>query len=121
MSKGETTSERKARKKTQLRRLWLRQNKRCHWCGRVMREPGTHNGAKDGKPPDDLCTLEHMHDRYSAERGRHAGTFVNVAACWRCNWERGRKTEAAVPLEVRRLRSMGARHRLRAPQFGIGK
>jgi len=50
--------------------------------------------------PHDLCTLEHLDDRYSPERGKHFGEIRVVAACWLCNHEQNKKREKEVGLEV---------------------
>lgn len=63
---------------------------------------------KRGTPtPLDLCTFDHLDDRYSPERGKHPNTYRNVAACWDCNNKRNREREASLPRPVLWERSGG--------------
>jgi 5-methylcytosine-specific restriction endonuclease McrA len=94
-------------KRRKLLRLW-EADRRCRWCQRetvlVFRPPGV--GHRQFPPRDDESTLDHLHSRYSAKRGRVAnGEQMIVLACWRCNNDRGRDEERAVPLEELRRRA----------------
>lgn len=97
-----TRSQKKLR---QLRWLFARQGGLCHWCEVVMQPPGTFK-PKNGVPtPPRLCTLEHLDDRFSPDRGKRVGEFRRVAACHACNHARGLASQAAQPIEVLRARS----------------
>lgn len=67
--------------------LFIRQERKCFYCGIEM---VWHSGPK---PPAQhakrACTLEHLDDRLSPERGKHSGEERTVAACWSCNTLRG--------------------------------
>lgn len=85
------------RRKRQIMALFIRQGRRCFWCAAEMLPPGSHT-SKHGQPtPPNLCTLDHLDDRLSVERGRHMGELRRVAACWRCNNLRGTASQAAQP------------------------
>jgi hypothetical protein len=85
--------------KVQLVRLFYRQNKLCHWCGKQMLHPGSHKGKKGHRDPPMLCTLDHLDSRLSHERGKHAGEYRRVAACWKCNNDRAKQEQASLPKE----------------------
>ena len=55
--------------------------------------------------PRNLCTFEHLDDRYSPERGKHSNQKRIVAACWGCNHERNKQREKEVGLETLRAKS----------------
>ena len=74
--------------KRQRRRLY-EQNPYCHWCQRklqLIEKPG-------GKLPDDAATIDHLRSRYDPLRQVPAtrNECRRVLACFRCNFERGRK------------------------------
>jgi hypothetical protein len=79
-------------KKLSLRAaLFRKQRGRCHWCGEQM----TLTEPVRGQPDDpDMCTLEHIEDRWSPLRGR--GGYRNVAAHKRCNNARSARRERAI-------------------------
>ena len=76
-------------------RLWQKKERRfheqhglCYYCKEPMllqKMP-----AKAKLIPRDLCTLEHLDDRYSPDRGKHEGKIRVVAACRKCNSEQNR-------------------------------
>lgn len=82
----------------QLKRLFKRQGGRCWWCGVGMVPPGTYKAK--GKPDPRLCTYDHMDCRFSDDRGKHAGEFRNVAACWTCNNRRAAMQQANMAKEI---------------------
>ena len=100
--KGENWAQKKRR---QLTALFHIQGGKCFWCKCDMLPPGSHENRRGVKPPLNLATYDHMDDRHSPERGKHAGEFRNVAACWKCNFERGRQGHLATPIEQRRMDS----------------
>lgn len=93
-----TTKQRQA----QLKRLYLRQDKLCWWCKKVMLPPGSYHPkkSKNKKPPDLLCTYDHLDSRLSPERGKHPREYRNVAACWKCNNDRAQQEEAMADREL---------------------
>ena len=103
------------KKRHQLARMFRRQGGHCAWCGCEMLPPGSHKGK--GRVPPTLCTFDHFDDRHSDERGKHAGEYRNVAACWTCNNRRNQMQEANVPKESVRKKSgsppLGVRDDLR--------
>lgn len=58
------------------RRLWSRQSGRCFYCDGFMRLI-----KQNGRPRPDMCTIDHVN--------RAVSTNLVVAACYRCNTERG--------------------------------
>lgn len=92
------------RSKRQLILLFQRQEGRCYYCNQLMvlslEEPRRH------QPMNPLrATLEHLDDRWSDQRGKSPETYRRVAACWKCNTDRGNARQAAQPLEVLHERS----------------
>lgn len=86
------------KRQAQLWRMFRRQSGHCAWCGCKMVAPGTHKGK--GRPDPRLCTFDHFDDRFSEDRGKHAGEYRNVAACWTCNNRRAQMQQANVPKSV---------------------
>lgn len=91
--------------RAQLAKLYDQQHGKCHWCGIAMRPPGSFVPRRGRKLPKDLCTYDHLDDRFSAERGKHAWTRRNVAACWQCNFDRHIESQKSQPIELLRQRS----------------
>jgi hypothetical protein len=83
----------------QLRRLFHRQDGKCHWCECEMLAPGSYIPKRGVKAPKNLCTYDHGDSRLSQERGSHAGEYRNVAACWQCNHDRNSAEHQATPRE----------------------
>ena len=77
------------KKHKQLKALFHRQRGLCIWCGKGMVPPWQHQHKNGQKMNRRLCTLDHLDDRYSEERGRHGNEYRRVAACWQCNNARG--------------------------------
>ena len=83
--------------------MFKRQKGRCYWCNEEMLPAET---KLNGQPHPRACTYDHLHDRFSLERGQNNnGEPRNVAACRRCNHTRGRQSESAVNLDELRRRS----------------
>lgn len=72
--------------------LYQQQGGKCFWCQGQMRQLKT-----DGGPfPDDLCTLDHLRNRYHPGRLEPTtGETRYVAACYACNHRRGRESHAS--------------------------
>ena len=85
-----------AKHKRQTLALYWRQNGRCHWCECDMLPPGPDGATKKKRVNPRLCTLDHLDDRFSSERGKHAGEFRRVAACWQCNQDRGAESQIRI-------------------------
>jgi 5-methylcytosine-specific restriction endonuclease McrA len=64
--------------------LFKKQGGKCYYCQQPM-VPAT----ADKYQPDNACTLEHLDDKLSPERGKHKGKERTVAACRKCNLKRG--------------------------------
>ncbi len=92
------------KRRNQDKRIALlnRQRGRCHWCDCEM----IFRFRKGGAAWPNEVTLEHLDDRYSADRGNYPGQFRVVAACWKCNSDRGKAHETAQPIEELQRRSM---------------
>ncbi len=90
-----STQERKRRK-----RKWLFDHQKglCYWCHNPMRI--IQMPAKAINMPLDLCTLDHLDDRFSSDRGKHPNERRIVAACWKCNFDRSQERERNLPKEV---------------------
>jgi hypothetical protein len=84
------------------RRHFHRQNGKCYWCGcEMVLIEGRPKHA--GPQPDNMCTLDHLRDRHHPERtAPNTGEQRYVAACHKCNWERGRQSHLSQPIELRR-------------------
>lgn len=74
--------------------LFVQQSGLCHWCGCAMSFPAVYPKLDKGqKLPVDLCTLDHLRDRFDPLRRKQGrGEQRYVAACWQCNNDRGRDT-----------------------------
>ncbi len=55
--------------------------------------------------PANAATFEHLDDRFSTERGQHAGERRVVLACSSCNHDRAVLAQRAVPINMLRLLS----------------
>lgn len=88
--------------------LFLKQKGKCHWCQCEMLLAYGHLK----KQPANLATIDHLDDRFSPERGKHYGEYRRVLACAQCNFDRGKSSQAAQPIEV--LRNRSQQHRARA-------
>jgi hypothetical protein len=78
------------RLRRQLEKLFEQQKGLCHWCKKPMRLRA--EGSKKGIPdPPDIATTEHLDDKNSPLRGKFQGQIRHVAACRKCNNERGVK------------------------------
>lgn len=86
------------------RRQFARQNGLCFYCQNPMRliDGPLPRGTRT---PDDIATFEHLDDRYSPERGKHAGSRRVVLAHHLCNQIRGDARTKALPLTERHERS----------------
>jgi hypothetical protein len=56
-------------------------------------------------PPLDEATIDHLHSRNDAERGRHPDKEQTVLSCWECNNKRDKEEIKTVPLEELHRRS----------------
>lgn len=82
----------------QRKALYDLQGGRCYYCEIRMYLP--HDGKfKPGCRRLDACTLEHLDDKYSPERGKHRGEFRRVAACAHCNERRSTERTAELTRE----------------------
>ena len=90
-------------KKNRALDLWRKQNGQCHWCRCNMLKPGSWKpgGLYDRGTPDNLCTIDHLDHKSSSLRGKFPGLKRTVAACWKCNNERGAKDEFHARLTVK--------------------
>jgi hypothetical protein len=93
--------------------VWLRRKKayhrqdgKCIWCGEEMLfiehiPPRIMKNA-----PDNLCTLEHLDDRYNPNRGTYPVGEIRVgASCKKCNHDYNCAREKEVGIEEIRRRS----------------
>jgi hypothetical protein len=101
-----TNSERKRRQRAALFRI---QGGLCHWCNGPMRLVDRSGNTRGKDFAWDEATIDHLDDRFSPERGQHAGEYRHVLAHRKCNWDRGRASQAARPIEE--LRARATRHR----------
>lgn len=85
--------------------LFWRQEGKCCYCSVPMVLSFHH--IKE--PPKNLATLEHHDDRFSPERGKHFGEYRRSLACWQCNFERGKASQAQQPIEELRRRAQNGR------------
>ena len=87
----------KTREKIRRRRtfLYYLQDGKCYYCKEVMWNGGYDTVLKT--PVENQCTLEHLYPRGHPLRGKTKE--ATVAACWKCNNERGRVGLAAYMCE----------------------
>lgn len=83
------------KKREQKWKLFWRQEGLCCYC----QTPMILSFHQIEHPPRNLATVEHRDDRFSPERGKHEGEFRRALACWQCNYERGRISQAEQPIE----------------------
>lgn len=87
------------------RRIACREQKwLCYYCNQLMIE-FTERPRKGVKHPDNAATLEHLDDRFSPDRGTRAGDIRRVAACRKCNQERGTIRQAEQGIDELRKRA----------------
>lgn len=67
-------------------KLFNKQRGKCYWCGKQMRMGEVRDG---GRAPHDLCTIDHVHPRWSPQRKPGEAAPV-VGACFQCNNARSR-------------------------------
>lgn len=95
------------RNRRRLIKLWLK-NCECHWCKRptvlCLPPPGVVGGMRHAPDFPARATIDHVHSRLSAERGK-CDDVNTVLACFVCNQRRGREEEAALPVEELHRRS----------------
>jgi len=89
------------RHKEQRKLLWRRQGGLCYWCKKPTRLLKTTGGPI----PEDAATIDHLDSRLSPERGKHKGEWRHVMACSKCNHERARAEDMALPRETQHERS----------------
>jgi len=90
MSGGKAT----AKYRRQRRNMFNRQDGLCHYCKRPMIL--LEIDWQGTRPPDNLCTTEHLDDKYDVRRGKGVnGQFRRVAACRACNQERSNRRDMA--------------------------
>lgn len=75
-------------------KLFAKQKGKCFYCGTLMIEFAGHCQL----PDDNMCTLEHMTNKLDREPGKPIGY---VAACYKCNQDKGRERVIAEPIERR--------------------
>lgn len=89
-------------KKKRRAKLFREQSGLCHWC----RQPMRMLHVEGGDQPPDLCTLDHLRDRFDPARRQPAnGEKRLVAACFKCNNDRGAKRQAEISKRTLRRRS----------------
>jgi hypothetical protein len=102
------------KRRRQLQRLFNEQGGLCFYCRQAM-VITPHGPGKKVDPRK--ATTEHLDDRFNPVRGKHGGSGAvrHVAACYECNFERGRESQASQPIELLRERaSHGHRKRREA-------
>lgn len=82
-------------------KLWL-ENPRCRFCGIHTLLKSSEGVAQPEK--DRLATIEHLDSRYKSDRGTHNGERTTLA-CWRCNNDRNKVEQEAIPIEIRHEQS----------------
>ena len=97
-----TSTDRKHRQKI---RLWKEQSGLCWWCKKPM-EWVDRRGVGDTKrfgPWE--ATIEHLHDRFDPERGKHPGERTKVLAHRYCNEERSKTRQQCLQIQHKWERS----------------
>ena len=76
------------KRRRQLLRLFEQQKGLCHYCkSEMVIMPVGHIQEKNSPP--NRATLEHLDHKLDPNRGKHNGECRRVAACWKCNNEKG--------------------------------
>lgn len=83
--KGLTGIAKKRQMRKQRAMLFFLQDGKCHWCKCDMI---LTFAAQPDKQPGNLATIDHLDSKWSKDRGKHAGEYRRVLACWHCNQER---------------------------------
>ena len=86
------------RKKVHRAAMFVRQKGACHYCGTQMLLMWT---CPTAYRPDNLCTIEHLRDRFHPDRQEPGNDRRHVAACLKCNFEKGRESVLAQPIHER--------------------
>lgn len=74
------------RKRERRDKLFKQQKGLCYYCKGMMKK---HNVGDKVMPM--TCTIEHLDDKFSPERGMHQGEERTVAACSKCNTDRAKE------------------------------
>lgn len=87
--------------------LFAQQGGKCHWCQGDMVLFDDVRGACGDSRQDNAATIDHLRDRFDPSRREPAacGEQRLVAACRKCNHDRGAQRQAAQPIEELRRRS----------------
>ena len=94
MSWNRSNGKATAKYRRQRRALYSRQDGLCYYCERPMIL--IEMDWQGVTPPDNLCTTEHLDDKYDVRRGKNVnGKYRRVAACRACNLERSKRRVAA--------------------------
>jgi hypothetical protein len=101
------STEKKRRRRAAL---FQQQGGLCFWCQCEMQLLPPVPRRK--RMPKDLCTIDHLRDRYHPERRQRCkpGEQRLVAACWECNNRRGQ--ERTAQMSKRTLNRRSQRHPL---------
>ena len=88
--------------------LWDKQRGLCFWCGQ---QTVLTVGWNRGRQSAEIATIDHLRCKYSPDRCEPPigpDEEMTVLACYKCNQERGKTIEMAVPLvEIRRRSGRG--------------
>jgi hypothetical protein len=94
-----TISSSEKRRRSRIK-CYHEQGGKCYWCGNPMLLDFDHDTCtKTRHFPDNLCTLDHLFDRFHLQRQVMTEDKRHVAACKKCNEERGRQRVAERPKE----------------------
>lgn len=101
-----TTAARRAQRRRRKLRLFAEQKGRCFYCDCLM-VIHTDEVLPHMTMRKNIATIEHLDDRWSDSRGRHPlGVERTVLACWQCNNEKGKVSQAEQPIELLRQKAM---------------
>lgn len=84
-------SRRSAEKARKRRRIFREQSGLCYWCRQPMVIVEKQDQRTDW--PNDMATFEHLDPKGDPNRGRIYHQRRIVLACYKCNHERGIRTE----------------------------
>lgn len=95
--------------RNRLIRLWQKDNC-CHWCKEptvlVVAPPGQSGKMRHAPMFDERATIDHLNSRLSGQRHEVSDwTELTVLSCSKCNQERNRQEELALPIEELHRRS----------------
>ena len=90
----------------QRQKLWEANGGQCYYCGVTTVLPPAP-APKGWRPMPNTATTEHLDHKLSPDRGKRAGEYRRVLACFRCNNQLGAAFLRNHPEEQKRRALLG--------------